>query len=82
MWLVGKNGLVKSDVARDYHAAGSEVKATITLVLERIAKEYAASGARGKFVGRGGVEVGVAKTTKHGVGDRMRDDGHEEESRV
>jgi hypothetical protein len=45
---------------RDDSAIGVAIKTNITLVVRGIAKEYAQSGAGGKFVGSSGREIGIA----------------------
>lgn len=60
----GKCRLVKNNMARYDDAVSVEVKAPITLVVGRVANEDAQRGSRGKFVGGGGGEVGIARATK------------------
>lgn len=52
-------------MARDDDAISSEIHASITLVVRRIAKKDACTRPWCEFVGHGGGGVGIAKTTKN-----------------
>jgi hypothetical protein len=55
---VWKNCLVENNVPRDVDFSSGQVEASVALLFTRVAKEDAASGARGKVVASGGNNVG------------------------
>jgi hypothetical protein len=61
----GKHIFVVDDIARDDDAMGGEVKTVIPLVVRRVAKEEAASGAWRQLMRSSGGSVGIAGTAEH-----------------
>jgi hypothetical protein len=61
----GKHIFIENDVMGDDDAMGGEVKTTIPLVVRRVAKEEAASGAWRQLMGSSSGSVRVAGTSKH-----------------
>jgi hypothetical protein len=72
-------------VTRDADTIGGNIKAHVTLVIRRVADNSAKSGVRGKFVGSGGSEVGVAgasKNLKDVIGRKSAVEGRERGAHV
>jgi hypothetical protein len=61
----GKHIFVKNDVMGDVDAMGGEVKIAIPLVVRRVAKEVAGSGAWRQLMGSSSGIVRVAGTSEH-----------------
>jgi hypothetical protein len=60
-----EGGLVEDNVTRDDDSIGGRIKASISLMVSRVAKEDAKGRTRCKFVGSGGREIGITLTTKN-----------------
>jgi len=52
-------------VTRDDDSIGGSIKASVSLMVSRVAKEDAKGRTRCKFVGSGGLEIGITLTTKN-----------------
>lgn len=61
----GEVSLVEHDMARDENTTGGSIETPVPLVIGRVAKECVGDGARGKFVGRRGCDVGIAQTAEY-----------------
>jgi hypothetical protein len=61
----GKHIFVEDDMTRDDDAMEGEIKTVIPLVVRRVAKEEAASGAGRQLVRGSGRGVGIAGTAEH-----------------
>ena len=57
-------------MTRDDDSIGGRIKASVSLMVSRVAKEDAKGRTRCKFVGSGGREIGITLTTKKRGDDR------------